>query len=111
MVENSTGKILSRRMRLLLGTLFALSLADALITRFIVESGAGFETNPVLRPLVQDPNFYWVKVFGTTIAVMLLWHLYVHYQKRAVRLTAFCVGFYVIVVWWNTAVAVIGSVI
>ena len=48
----------NRDERVLLGTLFCLSVADGILTRFIVSEGLGSEGNPWLRNL-PHPIAWW----------------------------------------------------
>jgi len=98
-----------RQQLLLLGSLFALSIADAVITRFIVSTGLGAETNPFLRPVVLEANFHWIKVLGSLATATLLWHLYIRHGHKVIPITAFFVSLYMLVVYWNLGVVFLGN--
>src|SRR3972149_11585313 len=64
------------QMRLLLGSLFALVVADGLITSFLVQSDLAREWNPFLQRLVGGQQFMMVKMVGAAAIVFLLWSMY-----------------------------------
>ena len=101
--------IQDRQQLILLGTLFALSIADGLVTRYIVTEGLGAETNPILGPIVLEADFYWIKILGSLAAALILWHLYTRYNTRVVILTAIFVVLYLLIVSWNVGVVLLGS--
>ncbi len=110
MVKFPTQNRVHREQLLLLGTLFALSLADGIITRYIVSTGLGAEVNPFLQPWVQESGFFWLKVVGTAIAMLLLWHLYTKYYRKIIVITAVFVGIYIVIVYWNVSIVLVGNV-
>jgi hypothetical protein len=104
-----TRSVQNRQQLILLGTLFALSIADALITRYIVAEGIGAETNPLLQPVVLEADFYWIKILGSLTAALILWHLYTRHNRKVIILTAFFVTIYLLIVSWNVGVVLLGS--
>ena len=101
--------IQDRQQLILLGTLFALSIADALITRYIVSTGIGSETNPLLRPVVLEADFYLIKILGSLAAALILWHLYTRHSAKITILTVIFVVMYFLVVSWNVGVVLLAS--
>jgi hypothetical protein len=96
----------SRNQRLLLGTLFGLSVADGVITRFIINQGLGREGNLWLSHLASSDALIAVKIIGTLLAVCLLWMLYFRRPKLVMEVTIALVCWYTLVVFWNIFIVV-----
>jgi hypothetical protein len=98
-----------QRIRNLLGTLFALVIADGLITEYLVIQGIGKELNPFISTLLEQNNFLMLKVFGALLSILILWHIY----KKIPRITAAIVVGWVIaytgIVYWNVFAYFIAS--
>ncbi len=99
----------SRAQRLLLGTLFCLSVADGILTRFIISNGLGREGNFWLSDLAASDALIGIKMLGTVLAIYLLWRLHYIRPKIVMATTVSFVGWYTLVVFWNIIVIVIGS--
>jgi hypothetical protein len=99
----------SRTQRLLLGTLFCLSVADGILTRFIISNGLGREGNFWLSDLASSDALIGIKMLGTVLAIYLLWRLHYVRPKLVMATTVSFVGWYTLVVFWNIIVIVIGS--
>jgi Domain of unknown function (DUF5658) len=99
----------SRTQRLLLGTLFCLSVADGILTRFIISNGLGHEGNFWLSDLASSDALIGIKMLGTALAIYLLWRLHYVRPKLVMATTVAFVGWYTLVVFWNIIVIVIGS--
>jgi len=99
----------SRNQKLLLGTLFALSVADGWLTRYIITQGLGIEGNAWLTPLASSDALIAVKILGTALAASLLWQLYFRKPRIIQGVTAILVAWYTLIVWWNVLVVVLGS--
>lgn len=99
----------SRTQRLLLGTLFCLSVADGILTRFIISNGLGHEGNFWLSDLASSDALIGIKMLGTVLAIYLLWRLHYVRPKLVMATTVAFVGWYTLVVFWNIIVIVIGS--
>ena len=99
----------SRSQRLLLGALFSLSVADGVVTRFIITEGLGMESNFWLTKLAFSDALIAVKIVATLLAIYLLWVL--HYRRPALVLgvTIAMVCWYTLVVFWNIFIVVIGT--
>jgi len=88
--------------------LLALFLADAVITRFLVDSGMAIEGNPFLRLIVTTDQFFWLKFAGGLLACYLLWDLFKRNGKPVLVITGVFVIIFNLIVGWNVAVALIG---
>ena len=99
----------SRNQRSLLGVLFSLSIADGLVTRFIITERLGSEGNLWLAGLANSDALIAVKLAGTLLAIYLLWIL--HYRKPRIVLlaTIALVCWYTLVVFWNIFIVVMGT--
>ena len=89
------------RIRNLLATLFALVVADGLITNFLLAQGMGIELNPLLNIFMAQGNFLMLKVLGALLSIFILWNLY----RKEPHISAFVIVGLVIVytgiVYWN----------
>lgn len=99
----------SRTQRLLLGVLFCLSVADGILTRFIISNGLGRESNFWLSDLASSDALIGIKMLGTALAIYLLWRLHYIKPKLIMATTVSFVGWYTLVLFWNIIVVVIGS--
>jgi hypothetical protein len=99
----------SRSQRLLLGTLFCLSVADGILTRFIISNGLGREGNFWLTSLASSDALIGIKMLGTVLAGFLLWRLHYIRPKLVMGVTIAFVAWYTLIVFWNIIVIVIGS--
>ncbi|RJO62005.1 MAG: hypothetical protein C4542_05025 [Dehalococcoidia bacterium] len=99
----------SRNQRILLGALFALSVADGLVTRFIITEGLGSEGNIWLAGLASSDALILVKIVGTLLAISLLWILHYRKPRMVLIVTVAVVCWYTLVVFWNVFVVVLGS--
>jgi hypothetical protein len=100
----------THRVRNLLGTLFALVVADGLITNFLIAQGMGRELNPLLHILMAQGNFLMLKVVGAALSTFLLWYTY---SKRPHISTTVIVGLVIIytgIVYWNIFAYFVASV-
>jgi len=99
----------SRNQRILLGALFCLSVADGVITRFIITEGLGREGNLWLAGLANSGALIVVKIVGTLLAISLLWIL--HYRRPRIILivTVAVVCWYTLVVFWNIFIVIMGT--
>ena len=99
----------SRTQRLLLGTLFCLSVADGILTRFVISNGLGREGNFWLSNLASSDALIGIKMLGTVLAIYLLWRLHYVKPKLVMATTVSFVGWYTLVVFWNIIVIIVGS--
>jgi len=98
-IEHSSAR--TRRIRCLLGTMFALVVADGLITNYLTTLGLGTEWNPFLRALVGQEHFLAIKIAGALVSTLLLWDIYRKRPQMAVVSTLCVVVLYTGIVYWN----------
>jgi len=91
----------SRTVRYTLYTLFAIIVADGLISQFLVTGGHGLEVNPFLRAWVGHGWFLVIKVSGAFLATLLLWINYNTKPRLVYTITVVFLAFYTIIVFWN----------
>ena len=94
----------NRTMRLMLYTLFALVVADGLITQFLVTNGHALEANPFMRTWVGQELFLAIKVSGAFLATLLLWVKYNRYPKLTNIIATVFLTLYTGIVFWNLSV-------
>ncbi|MFC2003860.1 DUF5658 family protein [Chloroflexota bacterium] len=94
-------RVKSHTMRYMLYTLFALIVADGLITNFLVTNGHGLEANPFLQAWVGQDILIAMKVSGAFLATLLLWIKYNSRPKVIYTLTAVLLVSYTSIVFWN----------
>jgi hypothetical protein len=99
----------SRNQRLLLGALFSLSVADGVVTRFIITEGLGSEGNSWLALLASSDALIAVKIVATLLAIILLWILHYRKPKLVLNVTIALVCWYTLVVFWNLFIVIAGS--
>ena len=98
----------SRKLLILLGSLLALFVADAVITRFIVANGLGVEGNPLLGLWVVTDQFAWVKLAAGLLVCLLLWDMHKRAGRPVYIITGVLVAIFAVIVVWNVIVAIIG---
>lgn len=98
----------SRNQRILLGALFSLSIADGIITRFIITEGLGHEGNFWLAGLASSDALIAVKIVATLLAIYLLWLLHYRKPRLVIGFTIALVCFYTLIVFWNIFIVVVG---
>ena len=98
----------SRNQRLLLGALFCISVADGIITRFIISEGLGSEGNSWLSQLASSDALIAVKIIATLLAIFLLWRLHYRRPKLVLGVTIVMVCWYTLVVFWNISIVLMG---
>jgi Ca2+/Na+ antiporter len=89
------------RMRAVLGALFALVVADGVITSFIMKNGLGREWNPFLQVLVREDQFLSTKVAAAFLSVLLLWYVFKKRPRAAMTAGLLIVMVYTAIVYWN----------
>jgi len=109
--KTSTGSFAGiRRIRCLLGTMFALVVADGLISNFLVTHGLGQEWNPFLQILVSQENFLLIKVAGALLCTLILWDIYKKRPQMAMIGTLCIVVLYTGLLYWNLGVFFVAQV-
>jgi len=91
----------NRTMRLVLYTLFALVVADGLITQFLVTNSHAAEANPFLQAWVEQELFLAIKVSGAFLATLLLWFKYNKYPRLTNIIASTFLALYAGIVFWN----------
>ena len=99
----------SRNQRLLLGALFCISVADGVITRFIITAGLGTESNFWLTRLAFSDALIAVKIVATLLVVYLLWQMHYRKPRLVLGFTIAIVCWYTLIVFWNIFIVVMGS--
>ncbi|MFC1862111.1 DUF5658 family protein [Chloroflexota bacterium] len=97
-------KVNNRTTRLMLYTLFALVVADGLITKFLITNGLALEANPFLLPWVGQELFIAIKVSGAFLATLLLWVKYNTYPNLVNIIASVFLTIYTGIVFWNLSV-------
>ncbi len=103
--ERFSERSFRRNQFLLSVVLLGLAWADWVITCFIIKSGFAWEGNPLIRDYVTDSGFWVIKLFGTLVAVLILWDVFRKYPKFTLTLSQVIVGVYTLIVWWNVYIA------
>jgi hypothetical protein len=88
----------------LLGVLFALVVADGIISQYLVVNSLGIEGNPFLMAWVHEDLFLYVKIVGALLCVFVLWDIHKRWSKLAVSASVFFVMVYTCIVFWNLGV-------
>ncbi|APV43375.1 hypothetical protein Dform_00009 [Dehalogenimonas formicexedens] len=91
-------------------SLVLLNIADAVVSQFIVTSGAGTEGNALLIYWVTRREFVLIKAGASIVAAVLLWDLSRRAPKPMLVVTAIIVAIYILIVAWNILVAAGGSI-
>ena len=81
----ATGVIVTaRQMRYMLYTLFALVVADGILSDFLIMQKLGREWNPFLKNLVGSQQFLLIKACGALLVIVIMWEIY----KKQPRIAA-----------------------
>lgn len=108
MLKNLSSYFLgSRKIKNLLYTLFALVIADGLITNYLIAQEMGRELNPLLNNLVSQGNFLMLKVVGALLSIFILWHVYRKRPRISATVITGLVTLYTGIVYWNVFAYVI----
>ena len=97
-------------MSCLLGAMFALVVADGLITNFIMTHGVGREWNPLLQAFVGGENFLQIKVAGAFLSALVLWNIYKKRPQMAMISTLCIAVLYTGLLYWNLGVFLVAQV-
>ena len=88
-------------MRLLLGTLVSLVIADGIISRFLVSHGFAREGNPFLQSWINGDKFLLLKVLFSLLAALILWDMFKHNPRLTYISTTVFVVLYTFIVFWS----------
>ena len=94
----------ARQMRYVLSTLFALIVADGILTNFLVNQGLGQEWNPFLKILVGGEQFLLIKVCGAFLIIVIMYEMYRRRPKIASVSSLCFFALYTGIIYWNTFV-------
>jgi hypothetical protein len=101
--------IKSRTVRYTLYTLFAIIVADGLISQFMVTSGYGSEGNPFLMSMVGSGSFLDIKISGAFLATMFLWIKYNAKPRLVNTVAVTALVLYTAIVFWNLLAFVLAA--
>ncbi len=96
----------SYKIRILLGSLFAVVVAGGVITRFLVHNGIACEGNLILEYWVMEDKFLSIKILGGLLAALYLWSIYRRYPRVSIGFTSLFVIGYTFIVIWNLLILV-----
>lgn len=99
-----------RQIKHLLGVLFALVVADGILSNFLITEGLGREWNPFLQTLVGEESFLLIKVAGALLSTLILWDIYKKWPQAAIKSSICIVVLYTGIVYWNILTFLIGQV-
>jgi hypothetical protein len=94
-------RIESRTVRYVLCVLFGITVADGLISQFLVTGGYGSEGNPFLMSLVGGGSFLAIKIAAAFLVTLFLWIKYNANPRLVYMVAVVALGFYTIIVYWN----------
>lgn len=93
--------------KILLGLLVVLVIADGLITQLLIRDGLAREGNPLLQPLVGGSGFIILKAAGALLSAFILWDIYRRFPRVAVIATRCFVAAYGLIVLWNSSLFIL----
>lgn len=99
-----------RQMRCLLGVMFALVVADGVISNFLVTNGLAQEWNMFLQALVSEEHFLLIKAACAFLVAIIMWDIYKKRPNMAVISSLCIVAIYTGVVYWNILAYVVSQV-
>ena len=91
----------SYRIRILLGALLSVIVADGIITKFLVLNGFAVEGNPFLRAWVVEDAFLTIKITGGLLAALYLWSIYQRHPQLSIICSSLFLAAYTSIVFWN----------
>ena len=92
----------ARQMRYILYALFALIVADGILTNFLIMQELGQEWNPFLKTLVGSEQFLLIKVCGALLVIIIMWEIYKKRPGMAVISSLCFLMLYTGIVYWNS---------
>ena len=99
-----------RQIKYLLGALFALVVADGILSNFLITEGLGREWNPFLQTLVGEESFLLIKVAGALLSILIFWDIYKKWPRTAINSVICIVVLYTGIVYWNILTFLVGQV-
>ena len=98
-----------RQIKYLLGILFALVVADGILSNFLITEGLGREWNPFLQTLVGEESFLLIKVTGALLSILIFWDIYKKWPRVAINSVICVVILYTGIVYWNILAFLVGQ--
>lgn len=89
-------------------SLFALVIADGVVTNYLIAEGLASEGNQLLDPLVGTSIFLPVKAAGAALAVFILWDISKFHPRTALAASCCFVILYSLIVFWNVSLCLLG---
>jgi hypothetical protein len=90
-----------RHLRILWGALFALIMADGIITEFAIDNSVGYEANPFLAEMLGSFSFFLFKMLGAVVVILFLRNVSLKHYRLGLAGSCTAVILYIIVVFWN----------
>jgi len=100
----------SHSMKLILGTLVALVVADGLVTNLLIELGLAHEGNPFLQAWAGMDIFLVFKLLGAFLAALILFDIYKHHPRLSFISALTFVVLYTVIVFWNLSILLVNRV-
>jgi len=92
------------QMRYMLYTLFALIVADGILTDFLIRQELGQEWNPFLKNLVGGEQFLLIKICGAFLIIVIMYEIYRRRPNMAIVSSICFLVLYTGIVYWNSFV-------
>ena len=93
-----------RHLKLLWGALFALIMADGIITEVSIDNSVGYEANPFLADMLGSTSFFLFKLLGAVAVILFLRNVSQKHYRVGLAGSCIAVLLYVVVVFWNVLV-------
>ena len=94
------------QIRILLGSLFAVIIADGIITNYLVQGKFAREGNPFLEYWVVEDKMLLIKILGGLLAALYLWNIYRRHPKIAVLFSSLFLLSYIVIISWNILILI-----
>ncbi len=95
------GVVTDSQVKCLWIALFALVVADGVITNFLIRFNLATEANPLLRGIAGHGVLPIIKIFGAGVIVFVLRRVYRRNRPAAARASVLSVMAYTGIVYWN----------
>jgi hypothetical protein len=97
-------EIRERHLRLLWGSLFALIMADGIITELAIDNSVGYEANPFLTDMLGSMSFFLFKLLGAIVVILFLRNVSIKHYRVGIVSSCIAVLLYTVIVFWNVLV-------
>jgi hypothetical protein len=98
----------TRKVPYLILVLFALVVADGLISQHLISNGLGYEGNPILANWMLTTDLLTIKVAGAFISAFLLLGINKRRPRLALYASVTFIIIYTLILFWNILVLTIG---